>query len=118
MHIKLEKVFTDYLMDLAEFTEDASGGRIFNVEKIKKGFAPRDDLELPKISFPTRDAMDMEIGFRSIETAFPREEKLQKAGIASFAKIPNGCSIRFHLDHSNFIDIREFLPFFQNHLFE
>jgi len=118
MRIQLEKVFMDYLQDLAELTGDAGGGRIFKVDEIRKSFAERDDLELRRINSPTPDLLEMEIAFRSIETAFAREEKLQEAGIVAFAKVPEGYSIRFHLDRSNFGDIQEFLPFLKNPLFE
>ena len=118
MRIQLEKVFMDYLKDLAELTGDAGGGRIFNVEEIRKGFAERDDLELRNLSSPTPDVLDLEVAFRSIERVFAREEKLRKAGIVSFAKVPEGYSIRIHLDRSNFDEIQEFLPFLKSPLFE
>ena len=118
MRIKLEQVFMDYLTDLAELTGDSRGGRIFDVEEIKKGFAERDDLELRRISSPTPDVLEMEIAFRSIERVFAREEKLQRAGIVSFTKTAAGYSLRFHLERGNFDQVLEFLPFLQNPLFE
>jgi hypothetical protein len=108
----------DYLNDLAELTGDASGGRIFDVEQIKKSFTERDDLQLRRISSPTPDILEMDIAFRSIERVFAREEKLQQAGIVSFAKVAQGYSVRFHLDRSNFGQVLEFLPFLQSPLFE
>ncbi|MBN1835557.1 MAG: hypothetical protein JW820_06880 [Spirochaetales bacterium] len=118
MRIRLEKVFVDYLNDLAELTGDAAGGRIFKVEDIRKSFAERNDLELRRIESPSPDVLDMEIAFDSIETVFAREEKLQEAGIVSFARVPEGYAIRFHLDRGNFGDIQEFLPFLKNPLFD
>jgi hypothetical protein len=118
MRIKLEKVFVDYLNDLAELTGQADGGKIFDVEQIKKGFAERDDLQLKRISSPTPDVLEMDIAFRSIEKVFAREEKLKQAGIVSFAKAADGYSVRFHLDRANFDQVLEFLPFLKNPLFE
>jgi hypothetical protein len=118
MRIKLEKVFMDYLTDLAQLTGDTRGGRIFDVEEIKKGFAQREDLELRRISSPTPDVLEMDIAFRSIERVFAREEKLQRAGIVSFTKTAAGYSLRFHLDRGNFDQVLEFLPFLKNPLFE
>jgi hypothetical protein len=118
MRIKLEQVFMDYLNDLAELTGEASGGRIFDVEQIKKSFTERDDLQLRRISSPTPDILEMDIAFRSIERVFAREEKLRQAGIVSFAKEAERYSVRFHLDRSNFGQVLEFLPFLQSPLFE
>ena len=118
MRIKLEKVFMDYLDDLAELTGQGKRGRIFDLEEIKKGFAEREDVQLRRVSSPTPDALEMELSFLNLERVFAREERLQQAGVVAFTKVPEGYSVRFQLNRGNFPQVMEFLPFLKNPLFE
>jgi hypothetical protein len=118
LHIKLDKIFMDYITDLSQLTgKDTAQGQVFNVEDIKKQFAQRKDVKLTRIQSPSPDVLDMDLSFSSVDRVFS-EEQLKEAGIISFGRSPAGTSLRFHLDRSNFNQVSSFLPFLQNPLFQ
>jgi hypothetical protein len=118
MRITLQKLFMDYIADLSELTGQQTGGQVFDLEGIRKGFAERSDVELKRIASPTPDVLEMDLSFRSIEQVFAGEQKLKGAPIVTFAKTGDGQTLRFHLDRQNFAQVTEFLPFLRNPLFE
>jgi hypothetical protein len=118
MSIHLQPLFVDYLGDLAELTGEPMADQVFNVEEIKKGFSKREDVELLRIATPGPESLEMKLRFRSIEQVFSGEQKLKQAGVIRFDTVPEGYSVRFHLDKSNFSSVLEFMPVLQNPLFE
>jgi hypothetical protein len=118
MQIHLEPVFVQYIEDLSALTGESLEGQIFNVEEIKKGFAERKDVKLLSVSTPTKDTLEMELEYTSIEEVFSSEQKLQESGIIRFEKVSQGNSVRFHLDRENFPAVMTFIPALQNPLFE
>ena len=118
MQVRLEPVFVQYIEDLSALTGESTGGKIFNVEEIERGFAERDDVTLLSVSAPTADALNMKLEYRSIQEVFSSEQQLQESGIIRFEKVSQGYSVRFHLDRKNFPAVMTFIPALQNPLFE
>lgn len=118
MRISLQQLFVDYIADLSELTGQQSGGRVFDLEGIRKGFAERDDVELKRIASPAPEVLEMELAFRSIENIFSGKQKLPGAPIVTLASSGDAQVLRFHLDRENFAQVSEFLPFLKNPLFE
>ncbi len=118
MSIHLQPLFVDYLNDLAELTGQPMAEQVFDVEEIEKGFEEREDVELVRIATPGPGSLEMELRFRSIEQVFSGEQSLQRGGVIRFDRVPDGYSVRFHLDSSNFSSVLEFMPVLQNPLFE
>lgn len=118
VRIRMEKLFMDYLKDLAEVAGESANDKVFNVEEIKKGFAKRDDVQLKRIASPSPERLEMELSFKSVEKLFAGEKMLQEAGILSFARKNDNCTVKLHLDRKNFAQVMELLPALKNPLFE
>ena len=119
VHIKLEKIFMDYLQDLSEVGGQSvkEKGRLFDVEEIRKSFASREGVEVRRVESPSKDRLELELGFRSLQDLFTGDPKLQAAGILSLSSKDGLTTIRMHLDRSNFPQLMEAVPFLKNPLF-
>jgi hypothetical protein len=120
VRIRLQKIFTDYIRDLAEVGGQAvkDKERIFNVEEIRKSFSKREGVEVRRVESPSRERLELELGFRSLEDLFAGDPKLQAAGILTLTCKAGQTVIKIHLDRSNFPRLLELAPFLNNPLFE
>jgi hypothetical protein len=118
--IRLQKIFTDYLRDLAEVGGQAvkDKERIFNVEEIRKSFAQREGVEVRRVESPSKERLELELGFRSLQDLFAGDPKLESAGILTLARNGEQTVLKIHLDRSNFPRLLELAPFLNNPLFE
>jgi hypothetical protein len=118
VHIKMEKILTDYLKDLSEVggTTPKEQGKIFNIEDIRKGFAAKPGVTLTRIESPSPERLDMELAFDSVEKLFAAADKPQT--ILNLKQGAQGTTLRAHLDRKNFPQLLELAPFLKNPLFE
>jgi hypothetical protein len=120
VRIRLQKIFTDYIRDLAEVGGQAvkDKERIFNVEEIRKSFAKREGVEVRRVESPSRERLELELGFRSLEDLFAGDPKLQSADTLTLTRNGDQTMVKIHLDRSNFPRLLELAPFLNNPLFE
>jgi hypothetical protein len=120
VRIRLDWIFTDYIRDLAEVGGQAvkDKERIFNVEEIRKSFASREGVEVRRVESPSRERLELELGFRSLEDLFSGDPKLKAAGILTLTRKADQTVVKVHLDRSNFPRLLEVAPFLKNPLFE
>jgi hypothetical protein len=120
VRIRLQKIFTDYIRDLAEVGGQAvkDKERIFNVDEIRMSFAKREGVEVRRVESPSRERLDLELSFRSLEDLFTGNPKLQSAGIVTLTRKDDQTVVKIHLDRSNFPRLLELAPFLNNPLFE
>jgi len=116
VRIKLEKILTDYLRDLAEVSGAEDKGRVFNVEDIRKGFAARKDVTRTRIASPSPERLEMDLAFTSVEKLFAGEGKNQT--ILTFSQAGGTSTLKAHLDRKNFPQLLELAPFLKNPVFE
>jgi hypothetical protein len=120
VRIRLEKIFTDYIRDLSELGGKAikEKERIFNVEEIRKKFSAREGVQVKRVESPSRERLELELGFRSLEDLFGGDPELKASGILTLARKAGQTTVKIHLDRANFPQLLELAPFLNNALFE
>jgi hypothetical protein len=119
VHIRLEKIFMDYIRDLAEVGGQTAKDkdRPFNVEEIRKSFASREGVEVRRVESPSKERLDLELGFLSLEDLFAGDPKVQAAGLLTVSRKAGLTTVKIHLDRTNFPQLLELAPFLKNPLF-
>ncbi len=119
VHIRVEKIFMDYLQDLAEVGGQTvkEKGRLFDVEEIRKSFAAREGVEVRRVESPSKERLELELGFRSLEDLMGGDPKLKAAGLLTTNRKNGVTTLKIHLDRSNFPQLLELAPFLKSPLF-
>lgn len=112
-HIKIERFFLDYLLDMAELTgelELSEQSTIFDIEKIRAGLKQKPGVTVTRLASPAPEVVEGSFTFRNIEEVFNNEALLTKAEVMSFTRVDNVRSLKLHLDRGNFEHIYSLFP--------
>ncbi len=113
MHAEVSKLLRDYMASLAEVsgkTDIMKDGKVFDVATIRKDFASRPGITVKKVSAPTPNSLDLEIGYTSLADVFAGEKTLKGSGALVYSEAGGTKTVRMHLDRSNYTQLASLFP--------
>jgi hypothetical protein len=113
MHAEVSKLLSDYMASLAEVsgkTDMMKGGKVFDVATIRKDFTARPGLTVKKVSAPTPNSLDLEIGYTSLTDVFASDKTIKGSGALVYSESAGTKTIRMHLDRSNYTQLSSLFP--------
>ena len=111
VHVTVQKFFSDYLLDLAEFSgKGGRAGGVFDEKAIRTAFEQRPGVTIKAIRIPKPEELEIQLAFRSIDDLVRGQKELTDTGIVTFKNDGGTRTLRLHLDQKNFARISAFLP--------
>jgi len=112
VRITLQKFFSDYLLDLAEFAGGAKsrGSSVFVEKDIRAAFERRSGVTVKEVTVPGPQELRIRLGFSSLDALVRGEQKLAESGIVTFRNDGGQRTLRLHLDRKNYAAIASIMP--------
>ncbi len=94
------------------FTLEAEEKRddFFDLEKIRKDFAEKDEIVLERLESPDPRRLEGEFNFSNVERIFASEESLQESGVLRYSSDGNSHTLSIHLSKDNFHTLSTVIP--------
>jgi hypothetical protein len=113
MHAEVSQLLHDYMASLSEVSgknDLMKNGKLFDVATIRKDFEKRPGLTVKKVSAPTADSLDLELGFTSVDAVFAGDKTLKGSGALTYSESGGKKSVRIHLDRTNYTQLSSLFP--------
>ncbi len=120
MHAEVSKLLHDYIASLAEVSGTGAvmkGGKLFDVEAIRKDFESRPGITVNKVASPTADSLDLQIAFTSLQSVFAQNDALKSAGAVVYTESEGKKTVKLHLDRSNYTQLSSLFPLLKDPAF-
>jgi hypothetical protein len=112
VHVTVQKFFSDYLMDLSEFsgsTRPRSAG-MFDDKGIRAALEKRPGVVVKAIKVVSPLELELNLAFKNIDDLVRGQKELTDTGIVTFRNDAGTRTLRFHLDQKNFAKIAALVP--------
>jgi hypothetical protein len=108
----VQKFFSEYLMDLAEFSGAAKprSAGVFDEKEIRAAFEGRPGVTVKSVRVPKPEELEIALAFRSIDDLVRGEKGLADTGIVTFRNDGGTRTLKLHLDQKNFAKLAELAP--------
>ncbi|MBN2736431.1 MAG: hypothetical protein JXR70_05575 [Spirochaetales bacterium] len=123
--VVLEKVFVQYIMDLAEATMDYDDvselekKAVFDIGEISSRLRERTGVVLEKINSLDRGQLELQFKFEHInELLYPQDSPVKRSNLVSFSDENGVKNFRINLTKSNYDHLFELFPSLKNPVFE
>ncbi len=113
MHAEVSQLLADYIASLAEVSgkkTSTPGGAVFDVAAIRKDFSARPGITVTKAVTPTKNSLDLDLSFASIQDVFRSDEKVSSSGALLYTVSGGKKTITLHLDRKNYTQLSALFP--------
>lgn len=112
VRVSVQKFFSEYLRDLAEFSGAArpAGVGVFDEKEIREAFAKRPGVTVKSVRVPKPEELEIALAFRSIDDLVRGEKELAETGVVTFRNDGGTRTLRLHLDQKNFAKLAALAP--------
>ena len=113
MHVEVAPLLHDYIARLSDVSDKpvlGPGGKFFDAEAMRRDFESRPGVTVTKASSPSKDSVDLELAFNSIQDVFTREESLKSTAALLYSESGGRKTIRLHLDRGNYPQLTRAFP--------
>jgi hypothetical protein len=116
----VEPYFIDTAREMAELSSGGGlpEGNIFNLPKIRRDFAEKEEVTLRDIKSPGTGRLEGYFTFEDLGAVFSSQEELTEAGIISLTTSGENRIMRVTLNKENYDQISNLFPIVENPLFE
>jgi hypothetical protein len=113
MQVEVSPILHEYVARLSEVSDKpvlGPGGAFFDAESIGKDFESRSGITVTRAVTPSRDAVELDLTFNSIQDVFAQDQSLKKTAALAYSESDGKKTIRLHLDRGNYPQLARMFP--------